>query len=106
MANRKTVEKTAAQLELAQVRATFVAARDRVRTLKALVKQEREDRKVAKAAAKVAKAAALSDKRAARVAKLQAKLNALMTPQAIKRRNRKAGPVVTIKQAVAESKAA
>lgn len=110
----KTREKTKLQTDLANARVALKVSRDAVKVLAVQVlaerqanKQARKDNAAAKKAATLAKRAeraktAAAKKAAtlakvnARIARAQAALAKLNTPKALKRKARKASPVVTL----------
>jgi len=90
------------------LRAQLVAERANAKTLRMLVKDERASVKAAKATAKADKAKALKASRVARIAKMEARLEALrlkaFQPKTRKRVSRKASKPVTIPVTAGETR--
>ena len=86
--------------QLADAKAHVRELLDGIKADKVAAKAEREAARVTRQAAKAAKAQAVKDRKLAQIAKLEAKLAALrekqFDPKEIRRKNRKAGPVIQI----------
>jgi len=109
---------------VAAAKAAVLEARAALKAVREAAKAEKLANREARAAAKAAKAGQVTAKREARVAKRAAKLEAARVraekavarhaamvlaynkPQAVKRRNRKAGPVVDVTAKYRQSQAA